>query len=130
MNKKSYLLGVLTGIVVTFLGLFIIGLINQNSEDSEPIQFLEKPVSYEKKKKTSFKVIQVISNAAALAIEQEQFDDDFKLYIGNTVFIIGENFYSDQIITIKNPQRVGTYNYINKREMPMTVPVLKGEIIE
>ena len=130
MNKKSYLLGVLTGIVVTFLGLFIIGLINQNSEDSEPIQFLEKPVSYEKKKKTSFKVIQVISNAAALAIEQEQFDDYFKLYIGNTVLIIGENFYSDQIITIKNPQRVGTYNYINKREMPMTVPVLKGEIIE
>lgn len=130
MNKKSYLLGVLTGIVVTFLGLFIIGLINQNSEDSEPIQFLEKPVSYEKKKKTSFKVIQVISNAAALAIEQEQFGDDFKLYIGNTVLIIGENFYSDQIITIKNPQRVGTYNYINKREMPMTVPVLKGEIIE
>lgn len=130
MNKKSYLLGVLTGIVVTFLGLFIIGLINQNSEDSEPIQFLEKPVSYEKKKKASFKVIQVISNAAALAIEQLQFDDDFKLYIGNTVLIIGENFYSDQIITIKNPQRVGTYNYINKREMPMTVPVLKGEIIE
>lgn len=128
MNKKSYLLGVLTGIVVTFLGLFIIGLINQNSEDSEPIQFLEKPVSYEKKKKASFKVIQVISNAAAFAIEQ--FDDDFKLYIGNTVLIIGENFYSDQIITIKNPQRVGTYNYINKREMPMTVPVLKGEIIE
>ena len=38
MNKKSYLLGVLTGIVVTFLGLFIIGLINQNSEEKSIIQ--------------------------------------------------------------------------------------------
>ena len=49
---------------------------------------------------------------------------------GNTVVILGENFYSDQIVTIKNPQRVGTYSYTTKRGMPITVPVINGEFGE
>lgn len=99
MNKKSYLLGVLTGIVVTFLGLFIIGLINQNSEDSEPIQFLEKPVSYEKKKKASFKVFQVISNVAALA--KEKSDSGLDLYIGNTVLLSEKTSIATKLLPLK-----------------------------
>ena len=39
MNKKSFFLGVITGIVLTFVGLFVIGLVNQNSEDNDPIQY-------------------------------------------------------------------------------------------
>ena len=53
MNKKSFFLGVLTGIVLTFVSLFVIGLVYQKSKDST-IQYLENPVSYENKKETSF----------------------------------------------------------------------------
>ena len=125
MNKKSFFLGVITGIVLTFVGLFVIGLVNQNSEDNDSIQYLEKPVSYENKKETSFKVFQVFGNAA---LASEISNKEYKWYNGNTVVLLGENFYSDQVVTVKNPQRVGTYSYTNKGGMPMTVPVIDGQI--
>ena len=50
------------------------------------------------------------------------------MYFGNTVLIPGEGFYTDQIVTIKNPKRVGTYSYTNKGGVPMTVPVVNGEM--
>ena len=125
MNKKSFFLGVITGIVLTFVGLFVIGLVNQNSEDNDPIHYLEKPVSYENKKETSFKVFQVLGNAA---LASEISNKKYKWYNGNTVVLLGENFYSDQVVTVRNPQRVGTYSYTNKGGMPMTVPVIEGEM--
>ena len=125
MNKKSFFLGVITGIVLTFVGVLVIGLVNQNSEDNDPVQYLEKPVSYENKKETSFKVFQVLDNAA-LAIEIS--NKALMWYDGNTVVLLGEDFYSDQVVTVKNPQRVGTYSYTNRGGMPMTVPVIKGDM--
>ena len=125
MNKKSFFLGVITGIVMTFVGLFVIGLVIQNSEENVPIQYLEKPVSYENKKETSFKVFQVLGNAA---LASEISNKEYKWYNGNTVVLLGENFYSDQVVTVRNPQRVGTYSYTNKGGMPMTVPVIEGEM--
>jgi len=125
MNKKSFFSGAVTGIVLTFVGLFIIGLVNQNSEDNVPVQYLEKPVSYENKNETSFKVFQVLGNAA---LASEISNKEYMWYIGNSVVLLGENFYSDQIVTVKNPQRVGTYSYTNKGGMPMTVPVIEGEM--
>ena len=50
------------------------------------------------------------------------------MYYGNTVLILGENYYSDQIVTVKNPQRVGTYSYTTNGGMPKTVPVIDGQI--
>lgn len=47
MNKKSFFMGVVTGIVLTFVGLFVYGLLKQNSVSNDAIQYLEKPVSYE-----------------------------------------------------------------------------------
>ena len=127
MNKKSFFLGVLTGVVLTFVGLFIIGLLNQKSEENDPVQYLEKPISYENKKETSFKVLQVLGNAA-LATEASDGIRDDVMYLGNTVVVLGENYYSDQIIRIKNPQRVGTYSYTTNAGMPKTVPVINGDI--
>ena len=124
MNKKSFFLGVVTGIVLTFIGLFVIGLVNQNSSD--PIQYLEQPVSYENKTKTSFKVFQVLGDAALAREVSDRIGGDV-MYLGNTVVILGENFYSDQVITINNPQRVGTYSYTNNGGIPMTVPVIDGD---
>lgn len=125
MNKKSFFLGVVTGIVLTIAVLFIIALANQNSEGNDPVQYLEQPVSYEDKTETSFKVFQVIGSAA---LASEISNKKYKWYNGNTVMILGDNFYSDQVVTVKNPQRVGTYSYTNKGGMPMTVPVIDGEM--
>lgn len=127
MNKKSFFGGVLTGVVLTFVVLFVIGLVNQNSADNDPVQYLEKPVSYENKKETSFRVLQVLGNAA-LATEASDEIGGEVMYYGNTVVILGENYYSHQIVKVKNPQRIGTYSYTNKGGMPMTVPVIDGEM--
>ena len=127
MNKKSFFLGVVTGVILTFAVLFIIGLVNQNSADNDPVQYLEKPVSYENKKETSFKVLQVLGNAALATEASDEIGGDV-MYYGNTVVILGENYYSDQIVKVKNPQRVGTYSYTNKGGLPMTVPVIDGEM--
>ena len=126
MNKKSFFLGVLTGIVLAIVGLFAIGLVNQNSSD--PIQYLEQPVSYENKTETSVKVFQVLGGNAALAHEASDWIGDDVMYLGNTVLILGDNFYSDQIVTINNPQRIGTYSYTTNGGMPMTVPVIDGNM--
>lgn len=127
MNKKSFFLGLVTGVILTFAALFIIGLVNQNSEANDPVQYLEKPVSYENKKETSFKVFQVLGNAA---LASEISNKEYKWFNGNTVVILGENYYSDQVVNVKNPQRVGTYSYTNNGGMPMTVPVIAGDINE
>lgn len=125
MNKKSFFLGVVTGIVLTFASLFVIGYVNQN--ESDPIQYLEQPVSYENKTETSFQVFQVLSNAA-LAREASDVIGGDVMYLGNIVVILGENFYNDQVVTIDNPQRLGTYSYTTNAGIPMTVPVVDGNM--
>lgn len=87
MNKKPFFLGVVTGIVLTFATLFIIGLVNQKSEDNESIQYLEKPLNYENKKETSFKLFQVLGSAA---LASEISNKEYKWYNGNTVIILAK----------------------------------------
>ncbi|WP_311590053.1 VPDSG-CTERM exosortase interaction domain protein [Prevotella disiens] len=125
MNKTSFFIGMLSGIVLTIAVLFIIGFVSQKNNEDDAIQRLEKPVSYENKKETSFKVFQVIGEDAALA--KEISDKELDMYLGNTVVLIGKDFYSDQVVTMKNPQRTGTYSYMNNSGMPMTVPIIEGD---
>ena len=125
MNKKSFFIGMLSGVVLTIVALVVIAFVRQKNNEDDAIQRLEKPVSYENKKKTSFKVFQVIGEDAALA--KEISDKELDMYLGNTVVLIGKDFYSDQVITIKNPQRTGTYSYTNNCVMPMTVPIIEGD---
>ena len=126
MSKKSFFLGVVTGVVLTFVVLIVIGLVIQKSDANFPVQYLEKPVSYENKKETSFRVFQVLDNAA-LATEISA-DGVIQLFTGNTVVLLGKDYYNNQVITVKNPQRIGTYSYTSKNDMPMTVPVIQGEM--
>lgn len=125
MNKKSFFLGILTGAVLTFICLFVIGLVIQSSNGTIQIEYLEKPMSYENKQKTSFKVFQVLGNAALARESSDMYSDN---YYGKTVVVLGKDFYDDQVVNIKNPQRVGTYNYTNNGGMPMTVPVIQGSM--
>lgn len=126
MSKKSFFLGVVTGVVLTFVVLIVIGLVNEKSDANFPAQYLEKPVSYENKKETSFRVFQVLGNAA-LAREISA-DGVIQLFTGNTVVLLGKDYYNNQVITVKNPQRIGTYSYTSTNDMSMTVPVIKGEM--
>lgn len=133
MSKKSFFIGFASGIVLTLVALFVIGVIIQNYETNVPVQRLANPVCYENKTETSFKVFQVFSNGALakeISDEKEISGEEMKWYLGNTVVVLGKNYYDDQILTVKNPQRVGTYSYINKDGMSMTVPVIDGEISE
>ena len=133
MSKKSFFIGFASGIVLTLVALFVIGVIIQNYETNVPVQRLDEPVCYENKTETSFKVFQVFSNGALAkenSDEKEISGEEMKWYLGNTVVVLGKNYYDDQILTVKNPQRVGTYSYINKDGMSMTVPVIDGEISE
>lgn len=133
MSKKSFFIGFASGIVLTLVALFVIGVIIQNYETNVPVQRLDNPVCYENKTETSFKVFQVFNNGALakeISDEKEISGEDMKWYLGNTVVVLGKNYYDDQILTVKNPQRVGTYSYINKDGMSMTVPVIDGEISE
>lgn len=128
MNKKSFFLGIVTGFVIIFVGLWGLSAINQNSsEDEAPIQYFEKPKSFENKKETSFRVFQVLGNAALARESSAQYKGD-ESYMGTTVLILGEEFYSDKIVTVKNPLIIGTYSYTNKADMPITVPVIDGDI--
>lgn len=133
MDKKSFFIGLASGFVIgcvlTFVVLLVIGVASQKSEPSAPIQYLEKPVSYENKTETSFEVFQVLGDAALAHEESDRIGGDV-MYLGNTVLIIGKNYYSDQVVTVKNPQRIGTYSYTNNAGMPMTVPVINGDISE
>lgn len=124
---KSFILGVVTGVVLTFVALFVIEFVNQNSGGIDPIKYLEQPESYENKKETSFKVLQVIGNSA-LATEASDKIGRNDMYYGNTVLILGKNYYSDQIVKVKNPQIVGTYSYTTNIGIPKTVPVIDGEV--
>ena len=131
--KKNWIYfigGVVVGIILTIVTLYFIGTSTQQQQEQEedPVQYLEKPVSYENKKETSFKVLQVLSSNAALAKEASDKIGSDVMYLGNTVLILGANYYSDQIVTVKNPQRVGTYSYTTNGGMPMTVPVIDGEM--
>lgn len=126
MSKKSFFLGVVTGVVLTFVVLIVIGLVNEKSDANFPAQYLEKPVSYENKKETSFKVFQVLGNAAlATEISTEGL---IPLFIGKTVVLLGKDYYNNEVITVKNPQRIGTYSYTSKDDKQMTVPVIQGEM--
>lgn len=128
MDKKSFIWGILTGIVLTFVLIIIVGTLRQKTEEEDDtIQYLEQSVSYEGKKVTSFKVFQVLGDAA---LASEISNEEYKWYNGNTVMLLGENYYNDQVITIKKPQRVGTYSYTTKKGDDMTVPVIDGDIIE
>ena len=124
MNKKSFFIGIVVGVILSVATVCIVGLINKNKNE-DPVKYLETPVSYEDKTEASFQIFQVLGNAA-LASESSEFG----MYLGNTVLILGENFYDDQIVMIKNPQRVGTYSYTNNGGMYKTVPVLDGDMGE
>lgn len=128
MNKKSFILGAVSGIVLTLVVLFVVGLVRFRHATNNNVHRLEHPVSYENKEETCFQVFQVFDDGALANEFSEELPFVGKQFRGNVVVLLGKNFYTDQIVMVKKPQRIGTYSYTSKGEIPMTVPIIDGEM--
>ena len=114
-----YLLGIITGIILTFAFAFCINL--SNNSGIIGLEMFEEPRDY--MEYSQFEVFQVLESGCALA----HTDDSF----GAIVFIIPnekQQFYDDQKIVLKNDQcaqHVGIYKYRTKMEIEKTVPAIR-----
>ncbi len=114
-----YVLGIITGIALTFAFAFCINL--SNNSGIIGLELFEEPG--EKMNYSQFKVFQVLESSYALANADDTFDA--------TVLIIPdkeEQFYDNQKIVLDNNQyvqRVGTYRYSTKIGFEKTVPAVK-----
>ena len=114
-----YLLGIITGIILTFAFAFCINL--SNNSGIIGLEMFEEPRDY--MEYSQFEVFQVLESGCALA----HTDDSF----GAIVFIIPnekQQFYDNQKIVLKNDQcaqHVGIYKYSTKMEIEKTVPAIR-----
>ena len=120
-----YLLGILTGVVLTQVGITLFAYIsNANSDDG--ITFFENPGKIAEDK--AFKVFQVLDDDAALV--KAQSDEEFDLYFGKVYLLVNDEdefYYDEQKITApagKVFRQVGIYRYPTKRNDIKTVPVI------
>lgn len=115
--------GVLTGIVLTFMILFLVAKGRQHEE----FKLFEKPG--EVVEVTSFKVFQVLDDDVALVHGASDEEDDF--YDGPIFLIIndeGKYYTDDEIIKVpdgKVVRKVGVYHYQTKMELDKTVSVIE-----
>ena len=125
-----YLLGMLSGIIVTIIVLFVLGTIIRAKNDpgitmSNGMSFFETPG--EVINETSFKVFQALDDGTALA---EGKGDGHSVYLGLTALIYnkeGSPYYDEQIITLpkgKCFRQVGIYRYPAKSGIDKTVPII------
>lgn len=114
-----YVLGVITGIILTFAFAFCVNL--SNNSGIIGLEMFEEPGDY--MEYSQFEVFQVVESGCALAHADESF--------GSIVFIIpneSQQFYDDQKIVLKNnqcAQHVGTYKYSTKMDIEKTVPAIR-----
>lgn len=113
-----YVLGIITGIVLTFAFAFCVNL--SNNSGIIGLEMFEEPG--ENMGYSQFEVFQVLESGGALAHADDTFDA--------TVFIIPndkQQFYDNQKVVLKNDQcaqRVGTYRYSTKMGIEKTVPAV------
>lgn len=114
-----YLLGIITGVILTFAFAFYVNL--SNNSGIVGLEMFEEPGDY--MEYSQFEVFQVVESGCALAHADESF--------GATVFLLPDEkqqFYDDQKIILKNEQcaqHVGTYKYSTKMGIEKTVPAIR-----
>lgn len=120
-----YLLGVLTGIVVTFIVLAIIG--NSNKQKSpDGVQFFDK--AGEVMDCTNYQVFQALGDGYALAWELGE--DGFPNPLGSIALLYDENgspYYDRQTVSASYEdcfRQVGIFRYKQKDGDYATVPIV------
>lgn len=122
----TYILGILTGFVLTVGISFIIAKTQNSGSNSNGISMFEE--RGQAMTESSFKIFQTLDDTHALANGIS--NEEYGWYYGMTVMIIGnenDHFYDDQIIkktSNKKFYQVGTYKYQTKSEDFKTVPII------
>lgn len=120
-----FLLGTITGIVLTFVFFFILGLATNGSR-VDGVDYFEEVGQVMSVQE--YKVMQVLPNGNALA--KERSDEEYDWYSGAVVLLVaGEDvhYYDEQVV--KKPvgsqfRQVGTYRYKTKQGFVKTVPAV------
>ncbi|MDE5730175.1 MAG: hypothetical protein K2H81_01455 [Alistipes sp.] len=127
--KKTliFTLGIITGVFLTFVGLFIVGI---NKSNNNGITMFEEPG--EVIMADQFKIFQVLEPHVALANAEDSslslssisfFNGPIVLFVNHT----GKYYYDDEIIKVpqgKCVRQIGIYNYMNRTGGVKTVPVV------
>lgn len=128
--KKGLIFGIgfLSGAVVCFLVLAVIGLASQNPSMPRMYgaTYFDEPTKVFKA--TSFKVLQVVQDDAALAYMKKNansysYDDPLCLIVNDS----GHYYYDEEIINVPSGYRVlqiGLYKYTAKSGVEKTVPMV------
>lgn len=114
-----YVLGIITGIVLTFVFAFFYNL--SNNSGILGLNLFDEPGDY--MEYSEFEVLQVLPSGCALAYADNS-------YSAVVLMMPDENnpYYDNQKIELKSNQsalRVGNYNYTNKMGRDMTVPAVE-----
>lgn len=134
----SYILGIVTGILLTLGAIAIIEHTRNNSGDNgvskekkaklpDGMTMLDEPIPFTEAR--NFKIMQVIFGDAALAQSEEILEYGDSIYSDPVVLIVSDQkntFYDDQIIkTSKNGKvmQIGTYKYETRMGWK-TVPII------
>lgn len=119
----TYLGGILTGVILTFVFVFMVTYQGNSSSLGNDIVMFEKP--QQEIKVTSFEVMQVLPDGSALA-SVEDIDN-----LGMIVLFLadkGTSYYDDQKIDVpsgKKVMQIGTYKYMTRNKIEKTVPVVE-----
>ena len=115
--------GVLTGVIFTFVILFVLA----KGKSNEDFKLFEKPG--EIVNVTSFKVFQVLDDDVALVNGAS--NEEYDIYMGAVYLLIndeGKYYTDDEIIKVPNGKvvrKVGVYHYQTKSELDKTVSVIE-----
>ena len=127
----AYVGGIVTGIVLMFIFLFVIGMSQQGQADAvdRNVVMFEQPQQVIKAR--TLRVMQVLPNGSALAtVEDTSYDVTEDSNFGMIVLFLakqGSSYFDDQRINVPSDKclrQVGTYTYESKSGMK-TVPVVE-----
>ena len=117
--------GLVTGIIITFAGLFIYAACQRSASDD--VVYFEKPGDAVKER--SFKVFQVLEPGVALVNGAS--NPEYDIYTGPVYLLVNDDnkYYSDdEIISLEENEvarKVGVYNYQTKGDFDKTVSIIK-----
>ena len=115
--------GVLTGVIFTFVILFVLA----KGKSNEDFKLFEKPG--EIVNVNSFKVFQGLDND--VAVVNGASNEEYDIYMGAVYLLIndeGKYYTDDEIIKVPNGKvvrKVGVYHYQTKSELDKTVSVIE-----
>lgn len=115
--------GVLTGVIFTFVILFVLA----KGKSNEDFKLFEKPG--EIVNVNSLKVFQVLDDDVALVNGAS--NEEYDIYMGAVYLLIndeGKYYTDDEIIKVPNGKvvrKVGVYHYQTKSELDKTVSVIE-----